>query len=147
MTTENNEIISKLTDHIEEVVSEYEVVLCYLYGSYATDSHTPLSDIDVGILFHESVDRSEYPSRMLKIMGELDRIIRKVDVDVSVLNDAPVELRYNVIAEGKLIYCADESIRIKFETTTIRDYLDFKPILDTYYRYIRESYEELDSHD
>lgn len=54
-------------------------------------------------------------------------------IDVVVLNDAPVEVAYDIIAKGNLIYCGDNETRVAFETRLMREYLDLKPYLDLYY--------------
>ncbi len=50
-------------------------------------------------------------------------------VDLVSLNRAPIELRYSVIAEGRLIYEADVATRVEFEALTLGRYGDFLPVL------------------
>lgn len=40
------------------------------------------------------------------------------------------------MTSGRLIYSRDESARIDFEVVARKRYLDFKPMLDQYYREI-----------
>ncbi len=132
------------TDGIEVLLSDRGVTLCYLYGSYARGTMTGLSDLDIGVVLSSETTRDKYTDIILNLTSTLSRRLTDIDVDVRVLNDAPVEFRYNVIANGQLIFCSDDIIRARFETETIRVYLDFRPVLDTYYQYMHRRLEEAD---
>ena len=45
-------------------------------------------------------------------------------VDVVSLNDASLLLKYEIIANGTLLYCHDEQKRIDYEVKIIKTYLD-----------------------
>lgn len=59
----------------------------------------------------------------------MTKILRREDVDVVILNEAPIVLKFQVIKDGKLFYAVDEIARIRFEVETAKAYIDFKPML------------------
>lgn len=64
------------------------------------------------------------------------------EVNLVLLNRATIEFRFLVIKHGRLIFSADEEKRTDFEDVVIRDYLDFKPVLDLYRKEVREAIKE-----
>jgi predicted nucleotidyltransferase len=107
-----------------------EVVLAYLFGSHARGEAGPLSDIDIAVLLRETCTRQEAFDLRLEIIGGLMRIIGADDVDVIVLNEAPLALQYRVLRDGRLIFCRDRQAMIEHRARTVSYYLDFKPFLD-----------------
>ena len=45
-------------------------------------------------------------------------------VDLVILNDSPVQLSYEIIRHGKLIFCSDKSTRVDLEVAILSKYLD-----------------------
>jgi hypothetical protein len=50
-------------------------------------------------------------------------------IEVVVLNSAPVELAYTVIAQGERLYERDVSTRVEFEADVMSRYGDYLPVL------------------
>ncbi len=50
------------------------------------------------------------------------------------LQGASILMRFEVVATGKVVYCTNDAFRTDFEDIAYRDYLDFKPFMDQYYR-------------
>ncbi|MGQ4872052.1 MAG: type VII toxin-antitoxin system MntA family adenylyltransferase antitoxin [Candidatus Thorarchaeota archaeon] len=136
MTDLSRTRIELVISHIVRMLTAQDVVLAYLHGSYASETATPLSDIDIAILLAKEVPRSDYARILRDLTFDLSQLIPDIEVDIQILNHAPVEFRYNVIKGGRVIYCADDNIRASFETQTLIEYLDFKYALDTYYAYL-----------
>jgi len=55
-------------------------------------------------------------------------------VDLVFLQSASVFMRYEIITTGRVIHCIDEAFRTDFEDIVYRDYLDFKPFMDQFYK-------------
>lgn len=53
-------------------------------------------------------------------------------LDIVSLNDAPLLLKYEVVAHGKPLYCENETERINFEVSVIKEYIDEEPIRKLY---------------
>lgn len=107
------------------------VVAVYIFGSRASEKTRGTSDYDVAIFFRWDYSLDELFDIALKLARALD--VDLDSVDVIGLNHAPVEFAYDIIARGKLIYCADDELRTSFEASLMREYMDLKPYLDAYY--------------
>lgn len=57
------------------------------------------------------------------------------DVDVIVLNIAPLEVQFEIIRTGMLLHSNDENACTDYEVQTMSEYWDFKKILDEYDAY------------
>ncbi len=99
--------------------------LVYLFGSRARGDAAETSDYDFGVLLGEDAD-SDY--RYI-LAHELVVLLGTSDVDVVPLREAPIELAYNIIAEGRLLFERDLEERVDFEARTISKYCDYLPIL------------------
>lgn len=58
----------------------------------------------------------------------------KQELDVRILNDQSLRLVYQVLKEGKVVFCRDNEERVAFETIITKRYLDFKPLYEEYDR-------------
>ncbi|MGA2929027.1 MAG: nucleotidyltransferase domain-containing protein [Solirubrobacteraceae bacterium] len=110
---------------VERILADAGVQFAYLFGSRATATARPTSDADVAIM----------PSGELTLLGR-ERLAAAIadkmhvpDVDLVLLDRAPLELRGRVVQEGRLLYSADEPARVAFEVRTRAEYFDFLPTL------------------
>ena len=101
-----------------------EVLLAYLFGSYATGQEHPLSDVDIGVLLSERVPHEKYLDVQVHLIVALPSLVGAEDVDVVILNEATPLLNYEVIRTGKRLFVRDEPSRIAFEVKTMREYFD-----------------------
>jgi len=128
-----------IRDYLE---SQPDVLLVYLYGSYALGKTWAESDLDIGVLFDDKETPYETFKQTLRYVGELQSRLGGIEVDLRELNGAPVEFLMQVIKSGRCLYARNERSRVQFETQVIREYLDFKPVLDEYYRKLRQRLKE-----
>jgi uncharacterized protein len=112
-----------------------DVAAVYLFGSTARGDDTAASDVDIAILFTEAPPRT-LDGQPYALEGALERVLGR-DVDVVVLNGAPVDVRSRVLRDGRLLIDADRPARIAFEVRTRNEAFDLEPIL-TRYRAPRE---------
>lgn len=112
-----------------------------MFGSRADGTAYPDSDYDFGFLLEQQPKPGDISIIMQELSDCLQQILNK-DVDIIILNTAGIELRFQIISRGKTIYCADDGTRTDFEDVVIRDYLDFKPFIDQYYREVNEAVRE-----
>ena len=115
----NDHDIKKLSD----CLGKYPVVIAYLFGSEAKGASGVLSDIDVAVFISKDIDKSERFDLRLRLSNELSSSMNK-RVDFVVLNDSPVQLSYEVIKHGKLIFCKDKSMKVDLEVEILSRYLD-----------------------
>ncbi len=105
--------------------------VAYVFGSQVYGKTTKTSDYDVAVLFKSDYTLDEILNVTLRLTEALN--IDLDSIDVVGLNDASVEVAYDIVAKGKLVYCEDNELRVTFETRLIEEYLDLKPYLDLYY--------------
>lgn len=120
------------------LAAQPDILLAYLFGSYARGEANALSDIDVGLLLSEGMSAQERFERRLTIGLDLQRSFQRNDVDVVILNDAPLALAYRVLRDGQLLGCRDEDVRIQYSATIVSRYLDFKPFIERHHQAILE---------
>lgn len=101
------------------------ILLAYVFGSRLKGKIGPLSDYDFAVFL------SQKPSFQFKykLKNKLVNILDSAQVDLIILNDAPIELRYNVIASGKNIFKKNSFIKTEFEADTLSRYFDYLPVL------------------
>lgn len=110
---------------VESILSDAGVCFAYLFGSRASGSALARSDADVALM-------PSHPLGLLereRLALALARALNVPDVDLVVLDDADLELRGQVVQQGKLLYSADEPARVGFEVRTRSEYFDFVPTL------------------
>jgi len=107
-----------------------DVLFALMFGSRARGTAGPLSDVDVAVMFPESLDDYARFRRRLRLMVELSAILGTDDVDVAVLNDVPITLGYRVFRDGIMLQCRDDTAFVKAKASIISQYLDFLPSLE-----------------
>jgi predicted nucleotidyltransferase len=102
-----------------------EVVAAYVFGSVARGTAGKLSDIDIAVLLDgaEPEQTSPYGYRA-ELTADLQALLGTNDVDLVVLDSAPPLLQHRVLRHGRLIYCRDETRRVRFTIHAIQQYLD-----------------------
>jgi predicted nucleotidyltransferase len=104
---------------------QHEVLVAYLFGSRAEGRAAPQSDYDIAVLARARPT----PARRFELASELGRLLNARPVDLVVLNDAPVELSYAVVAAGRCVYEREVAARVEFEATVLSRYGDMLPML------------------
>ena len=108
---------------IEDCIKKYPVVTAYIFGSEAKGTSGLLSDIDIAVFVHEGVSKAERFDLRLRLSSELSAVMSR-PVDLVMLNDSPVQLSYEIIRHGKLIFCSDKSTKVDLEVDILSRYLD-----------------------
>ena len=121
-------------EKLENIFSnQIEVKAAYLFGSYARGEQKTDSDIDIGILLDENFDR----------IIKLDLLTSLTengfdDVDLVILNNASILLKYEIVKNNNLIYSRSDFDTSSYFSKIIRLYLDFKPYLEVQREYLKE---------
>ena len=97
----------KLRSFFAEARSQFPVALAYLFGSQAIGRAGAQNDYDLAVLFDGKVSTDDRYLLTHQLTEFLD-----TDVDLA---RAPVELVYNVIATGQVLYEKDPRTRVAFE--------------------------------
>jgi len=107
---------------------EADVLVAYLFGSVARGKSGPLSDVDVAVLLHPE---SDVWDRRLGLLTAISEVVGSEKADVTILNDAPVDLGYRVLRDGVILFCRDDDARIDHWVLTVDRYLDMEPFRQT----------------
>jgi len=129
---------TKLEDTKRYLDEHSDILLAYLFGSFGRGDASSLSDIDIGLLLLDTIPSADRFERRLTIGLDLQRILRRNDVDIVILNDAPLALAYRVLRDGQLLCCRNEDVRIQYAAATVGRYLDFKPFIERHHQAILE---------
>lgn len=111
------EIIKTISFYLKE---HDEIYTAYLFGSFVTGES--FADIDLGVLTRNG------PKNIFEYEVELERYIEKrakYEIDVRVLNKAPISFVQNVIRHVRVIVDSEPNRRAEFESYTLRKYFDF----------------------
>lgn len=138
-----NNIATELqVNKVADLFAQHEVVLAYLYGSQARGEAGALSDVDVAVSFASELDKSARFWQLLNLSNELGTLLQRDDVQIVDLAEAPPLLRHRVYYDGRLLYCPDDTVRVRFETEALRDYVDTAPLRRLKEKYVRLRFAE-----
>jgi predicted nucleotidyltransferase len=130
--------IAQLEQLQAEFKNDSSIAAIYLFGSCARGNPTGVSDIDIGILVHSSVDALKYFDLRLEFLSRIMAALRNEKVDVVILNRAPLHLVHEVVSRGRLLLDSNPTQRAAFEADRIGRFLDFKPFLAVHVRAVKE---------
>ncbi len=122
---------------VRTVESRVRVLAVFLFGSHLDGFATAHSDIDLGILLTDSLTLPE----RLALETKLCQAVGREDLDLILLKDAPISLRFRAIS-GRLLYEQTPDPVSDFIQRTMLEYYDFQPVLKTYQREFAKSLEE-----
>ncbi len=122
------------TEKLKKIFSPYPyVVAVYLFGSYLEDPQVA-RDVDLAVLLKPPADR--ITELYFSLYPELSRLFGPREVDLLMLNLAPLPLAFEIISAGRVIYCADENARTDYEYRIAGLYHD-------YHYHLRKAQQEL----
>ncbi len=111
------------------------IVCVYVYGSVARGEARGDSDIDIAVLYAQDPPPT-FEGLGLELGSALERLLGR-EVDLLVLNRAPLDLIHRVLRDGVLVYDGHPSSRIRFEVQARNAYFDLLPYLRQYRRTTR----------
>ncbi len=120
----------KLPANIEDLIpkaltylqSMPDILFAYLFGSFGKGKHFPLSDVDIAVYLKEL---SDAPEKKMEILGTLIDILQTDEIDLVVLNSAPLPLRMRILESKKVVVDREPFLRHHYESLTMREYFDF----------------------
>jgi predicted nucleotidyltransferase len=113
--------------------ADERVRFAYVFGSVAAGTAGAHSDVDLGV--------SVRPRGTLlddaRLHDALAAVLRRDDVDLVVLEDAPMWIRYRVVG-GRPVFSRDEVARVRHRAAVELEFLDFKPYYEEYLDAVHE---------
>ncbi len=122
---QRKEMIEKLAGYFNK---QAEIKVAYLFGSMAKGRAGRLSDVDIAIFIDERLERNKRNDLQLKILSDLIALLNTDKIDIVVMNELPILMRYNIIKNG--IILKDDEERAKIEAKILSEYLDRKYYID-----------------
>lgn len=122
MESLNKETVSKL--------EELNIGIVYLFGSLILGIEREDSDIDIGIVFLDNrmLEKSlEVYNTLYEIFSQ---VFPKKELDIVFLDKAPLTLRFEVVNSGKILYTISEEFCLNYKERVVKEYIDFKPLLE-----------------
>ncbi len=113
--------MDEISGVVEAIKAEKGVEAIYLFGSHAAGKAKPYSDIDICVVTGRSARKGSIRSHSSE------------KIDTNIFWDLPLNIRYRVIKEGKLLYAKNELTVHRISVDTVLFYLDFKPVLDRHF--------------
>lgn len=109
----------------------HEIAWAYLYGSFLTEEK--FEDLDIAVYlgpgYLKRVPSLIKEEQMLAI--SLEKMLSpRYEVDLKILNHAPIHFQYKILKIGKLIFFREPAEVLHYEGETISSYLDYKPTLE-----------------
>ncbi len=101
----------------EILLSKIECEAIVLFGSYARGTQNKESDIDIAFKTKKKIDKKD----VYQISIELEDKLNK-DIDLINLDEIGDTFRYEILVNGKTLYCKDE---LKFELYKLDMYREF----------------------
>lgn len=124
------EIITRLKACVADVLAKYPVEIAYLHGSVARGHPLPASDIDIALLVSELPPPYERLILELNIQAALEDASHLSNLDVRIINQAPLMVQGRIVQEGILLYSRDKGRRVDFEVLTRQKYFDYRPVAE-----------------
>jgi len=116
----NSEIIRSLELFFEK---KPEILLAFLFGSFAGVHPPPSSDVDIGVLY-----RAVPNHHMIHDLADTLSSLLQKEIDLVVLNDASPVLKMQVLKKGLLLYARNKKRLHQFFIETVNQYDDLKRI-------------------
>lgn len=104
--------------------SREDIQFAYLFGSFAKNRVTPLSDVDVAVY----LIGYDFSDKRMEILGDLIDILKTDKIDLVILNTAPLSLRMKILQNKRLLAENVPFVRHAYESMTIRTYFDYSKI-------------------
>ncbi len=112
-------LIPKAVDYLQ---ARTDIHFAYLFGSLAKGKRMPLSDVDIAVYLSD--DANIIDSKM-DIIGKLIDLLETDEIDIVILNTAPLTLRMKILENRKVIVDNSPFIRHSYESLTMRSFFDF----------------------
>lgn len=126
------DVTTKVGEIIQIVAADSDVTALYAFGGLAAGVLKPLSDLDFGVLLDNRLDNKQRFDKHIELIGVFNDTFRTDEIDLIIMNDAPIRMVFQILKTGKMLDCRDTGALIDFRDRLVKDYLDFKCMRDAF---------------
>ena len=120
-------MLSNLTTYLQ---GKKNLVFALLFGSYAKQTQTFLSDVDIAIYTTKPLPLID----LGLLLSDLEEITHK-KVDVVILNDlykTDARLAFNIVNNHKVLYQNNTEVYTEFKSQSMQYYFDIMPMYELF---------------
>ena len=96
------------------------IIFAYLFGGLLKERVNPLTDVDLSVYV-----RNRKKLDYLELFGKIARILRTDEIDLVILNDAPLALAGRILQNRRVLMDKKPFLRHKYESLILREFFDF----------------------
>lgn len=117
--------MEEIKEELEKIqkllIEKFQPLAIILFGSFARETQNAESDIDIAIVAQNNDKKDMFLSKQ-----KLEELTSK-DIDLVNLTDLNMSegFKYEILMNGKVLYCKDEYRFDMYKIDTCREYLDF----------------------
>jgi uncharacterized protein len=138
MIRENKKLPGNIAEKVPKILAavagDPDVSALFSFGSLAVGRLMPLSDLDFAVLVSSRMSQRERFEKHLDLIGVFNSVFRTDEIDLVLLNDAPLKFCHQILKTGKLLYLGNKCELIDFREKIVKLYLDFRFIRDGFDR-------------
>lgn len=108
-------------NEIKEILSDYELQLLILFGSYEKENFNEKSDLDLAV---KVKDIEKLKKAQLDILHQISSLFNQIPVDLVLLNHADPLIKFKIASEGKILYQKEKDYFEKFQVRAAAEHND-----------------------
>lgn len=101
-------------------MKDENIIFACLFGGSLKKEKNPLSDIDIAVYV-----KDEKKMDFIDLYHRITNVLLTDEVDLTILNTAPISLSGRVVQNRELIVDKDPFFRHQYESVTLRKFFDF----------------------
>jgi hypothetical protein len=113
---------------VKDLSERFNILILYVFGSYASNNANALSDLDVAFLAENKFN----VDKILSLIGELQDIFEEEAIDLVDLSQVSLTLIHRVF-KGRCLYARDLRTKIEFESRKENLYYDTEHLRKEYF--------------
>ncbi len=111
----------------KKLLKKNKVGLVIIFGSRVSGGAHAGSDIDIGVVFEDEKIKAEKPVEVYgDLYGIFSKAFKAANPDIVYLREAPLNLQFKAIDEGKVIYETSAKFFADYKEEVMIRYFDFK---------------------
>ncbi len=119
---------------VDAIAGDADVSALFSFGGLAAGRLSPLSDLDFAVLLSKRLSRRQRSEKLLELIGVFNSVFRTDEIDLVLLNDAPLKFDHRILKTGKLLHVRNEGELVDFREKVVKLYLDFRYFRDSFDR-------------